>query len=236
MHPRRLASARKDLLGDLPQLRQVVPAVGLEAGREHAREHPRDIRVDERRAPFVGKAGHGAGGVRAHAGKLEQFVRVRRECARAAVPGDLPRELVQVACAGVIAEPGPCLHHAAGPRAGECFEGWEPFEEPFVEDQHPRHRRLLQHQLRHEYAVRVARLAPRQLAVMTAVPRPKAAAELPRARRVDRFEARSAERSAAQRGDQRTAAEKSPPFTMISRASSTPNSTLSAPAARRIPV
>ncbi len=87
-----------------------------------------------------------------------------------AVPfDDRARERVQPHGAAVVAEPAPRAHDVAGIRRRERLERRKPRDERVVERDHALDLRLLQHELAHDDAVRIARRAPRQ--VRAAVPR-----------------------------------------------------------------
>ena len=79
----------------------------------------------------------------------------RRKPAAVIVADDL-RRLMQVACAGVIAEPGPVLQHLVQPCIGEADHVGKPVHEALEIRDHGLHLRLLQHDLRDPDAIGVA--------------------------------------------------------------------------------
>src|SRR5438128_581756 len=78
---------------------------------------------------------------------------------------------------GVVPEPVPALAHRVGGGGGQVLERGVAGEEARVELEHPRHLRLLQHGLRDQHRIGVARPAPGQAAAVAGVPGEEAAAE-----------------------------------------------------------
>src|SRR5690606_6811192 len=137
--------------------------------------------------------------------------------------------LVEIARPRVVAEAPPLREHVPLLRRGEPLQRREALQEALPVLEHATHLRLLQHQLADEDRVGIARLAPREVGGVAAVPRAQLRAELPE---LERVQLRCRRRAPGpQCGSHVGTAEKSPPSTMSSRASSTPNTMLSAPAA-----
>ncbi len=212
----------------------------MQARREDARDDASHVRIDQGRATLERETRDRARGVGTDAREPAQRGRLRRERGdgrrrRARVvtprgrsfPHDGPRQLVQVARTRVVTESLPGRDHVRLARGGERFERGEPLEEARIELHHARDLRLLEHQLRDEDVVGVAGVAPGQVARVAAKPGAKAHAERAQLRRV--------ESRPRQCGSHVGTAEKIPPSTINSRARSSPNAMLSAPAASRIP-
>ena len=87
--------------------------------------------------------------------------------------GHLVCEAVQIARARVVPKPVPLFKHAIDRCIGHVSERRKPFQECAVKVDHARHLRLLQHELRHQHVVRVARSAPREVTGILAVPATK---------------------------------------------------------------
>src|ERR1043165_6251150 len=85
-------------------------------------------------------------------------------------PCDLSCELVQVARSCVVAQPFPCFHDGLGSRTRQCFEARESLQKSRVIVQHPADLGLLEHELRDEDGIGIARLAPRKYACVSLVP------------------------------------------------------------------
>src|SRR5688572_5655328 len=92
---------------------------------------------------------------------------------------------MKISGARVIAQSLPALTHPPRLGFGERLHRWKPSEEPVVEADHARDLRLLQHGLRHEDAIWIARRAPGQVTTMLSEPDPQRPAEARRARRLD---------------------------------------------------
>src|SRR5438034_11043023 len=71
---------------------------------------------------------------------------------------------MEIPRAGVVSQPLPGFPYSAGPRPCQRLEIWEALEKSRIVLRHAAHLRLLQHELGHEHAVRIARLAPWQVA------------------------------------------------------------------------
>ena len=172
VRPSGLAGARQQRLRDCPQ--HLLPRARLarHVGREHALKHPRDVRVHQLGAALVRERAHRTRGVRADTRQRAQGRRVGRQRASSiasAIRYD-PRQCVQVARAGIVAESGPRFRDAAWPCTREVVQRWKGLEECRLLRHHARDLRLLEHQFRHEDAIGIARPAPRQVASMRAKP------------------------------------------------------------------
>ena len=95
----------------------------------------------------------------------------------------LARQPVQIGGPPIVAEAVPFLAHPPGPRLGQMAQGREPREEARIELLDPAHLGLLQHHLRHQHAVGIAGLPPRQIASVSAEPGEEPAPEAGRERR-----------------------------------------------------
>ena len=74
---------------------------------EEAGKHPCDIRIDDRHGKIERESGHRVCGVTTHAGKIGGGVRARGQYS-AEFLNDLLCRAVQILCARIITEPGPC--------------------------------------------------------------------------------------------------------------------------------
>src|SRR5712691_5792267 len=77
---------------------------------------------------------------------------------------------MEIPGARVVPEPVPCFPHRLRPGAGECLEIRKPLEKPRIVLGHAGYLRLLQHHFRDEHLVRIARLAPGEIARGAGVP------------------------------------------------------------------
>src|SRR3989475_2006392 len=77
---------------------------------------------------------------------------------------------MEIPGAGIIAQAIPRVPHRLRPRARERLEIGKALEKSRVVLRHPADLRLLQHHFRDEHAVRIARLAPREIARGAGVP------------------------------------------------------------------
>ena len=84
---------------------------------------------------------------------------------------------MQVCCAPIIAEAGPCVADAFRARGGQMLDGGEAVEEAVPVAFDPGDLGLLQHHFGHEHLVRIAGAAPRQVPAMLAEPRHETALE-----------------------------------------------------------
>src|SRR5712664_2063360 len=130
---------------------------------EHAPEHPVDVGIDGRHGLLVGKRRDSPCCVGPDTGQLDQIVgRIRQRAA--VVPTDHARKRVEIRSSRVVAEAIPSLPHRPGPSPRQRFEIGEALQKPRIVLRHAAHLRLLQHELGDEHAVRIAGLAPRQIA------------------------------------------------------------------------
>src|SRR6267143_2013073 len=77
---------------------------------------------------------------------------------------------MQVASARVVAQPIPRLHNRLRARASKLADRRKSLQKPRIELRHPAHLCLLQHELRHDDAVGIARAAPRKVASVSSIP------------------------------------------------------------------
>jgi hypothetical protein len=92
-------------------------------------EHALDVAIEDRERVVPGLAEDRTGGAAADAGQGMQRIEIARQVAvvqfHAALGGGM-----QVACAGVVAEPGPLRHHRVIAGGGEVGQGREVLQEP----------------------------------------------------------------------------------------------------------
>src|SRR2546429_480782 len=81
-----------------------------------------------------------------------------------ASPGNALCQRMEIPRARIVSQPIPSLTHRARPRPRQTLEIRKPLEKPRIVLRHAAHLCLLQHELGHEHAVRIARLAPWQVA------------------------------------------------------------------------
>ena len=124
------------------------------------------VRVDGQHVTTEREVADGAGGVRPDPGQRGQVV-------GPAVRGDVLRGSMQVDGATVVAEPLPRDDHVGDRGGGERLGGGPALEPRRPARDHALDLRLLQHHLADEDRVRVTRLAPREWALVLAVPRQK---------------------------------------------------------------
>src|SRR6266508_3196855 len=77
---------------------------------------------------------------------------------------------MQIPCARVVSQSIPRFHHGLRARTSQPFNRREPFQKPRIELRDSAHLRLLQHELRDDDSVRVARAAPGKVARMLSIP------------------------------------------------------------------
>jgi hypothetical protein len=154
---------RHQLSGALPQQLRAARRLDVLGQREHAREHSRDIAVDERGSFAVRDRCDRTRGIRPDAGHRAQLRRARRQ-----PPGEslrhLARTRVKVACARVVAEPGPRSEHVVEWCLRERRHRREPRHPALPVRDHRLHACLLQHDLADPDRIWVARAPPRQVA------------------------------------------------------------------------
>ena len=140
--------------------------------RKQPRDDAGDIGIDDDRALPKGDRGDGCGGVRADAGEFAQARFGRRE---ATTIDHGARTGVEIARAGIIAEPRPCRHQIGLGCCRQLFDA-RPARDEFGEARgHRGDGGLLEHDFRQPHAVRVGRVAaggrtPRQRARVPIVP------------------------------------------------------------------
>ena len=146
----------------------------------HARQYARHVAVDERRALAVRDARDRSRGVRPDPGHLAQVRSAPRQRSRE-LRGDRLRALLEVARARVVAEPGPRGEHVVERRGRERGHRRKLRHPALPVRDHRRDARLLQHDLADPDRVRIARAAPRQIALHLTVVRDDRARDLLRA-------------------------------------------------------
>ncbi|OPZ42838.1 MAG: hypothetical protein BWY94_02021 [Actinobacteria bacterium ADurb.BinA094] len=164
-------------------------------------QHATDVGVHRGHVRVMGEDEHGAGGVRADARqRLQPVERARQPGAGAGGrrgPGHGDGAPVQAQRPVVVAEALPAEQDFAEGRRREALEVG-PDTHPFlVTRDHPRHRRLLQHDLADQDRVRVGGPSPRKVAAVLLVP-----AEQPSAQRAEAgVRRRERRRGSGQAGD-----------------------------------
>ena len=161
------------LAGLRPQRLHALRRLHVLVDREHAREHPRDVAVDERRALAVRDRGDRArrvGSDARHAAELAR--RARQRLAHRLRAG------VEVPRARVVAEAGPRGEHVVERCGRERGDRREPRHPALPVRDHRRDPRLLQHDLADPDRVRVTRAPPRQIALHARVVRDDRAGDL----------------------------------------------------------
>ena len=136
---------------------------------EHARQDARDVRLRGGHAAPEGQRRHGGRDVVAEAGKGSEGLRVLRQAA-AVPPDDLARRAMEIAGAGVVAQPRPLGEDALRSRPGERGHVREAGEERLVPRPHGLHRGLLEHDLGDPDAIGVANAAPGEAALLAIEP------------------------------------------------------------------
>ncbi len=152
-----------ELLRVRPQRALTGRRLDVVLDREHAREHARDVAIDERRALAERDRRDRARGVRPDAGHAAQLARTSRQLAVPVARHGL-RTRMQVARARVIAEPGPRREHVVERRPRECADRRKLRHPALPVRDHGRDARLLQHDLADPDRVRIARSPPREIA------------------------------------------------------------------------
>jgi len=127
-----------------------------------ARQHALHIAIKDRRARPEGKDGDRRRRRAADAGQFGELLGIGRKLS-AMLRGNLLRAFMQVARAGVIAQPGPMLDDRLDRRRGQRRHGRKTVEKTQVIRNHRGHLRLLQHDLGKPDAVRVTRVLPGQV-------------------------------------------------------------------------
>jgi hypothetical protein len=177
--PRCSPCSRQDRVGDRPQRLVAGGGLRVESRLEDAAKHPRDVGIDQRSARLIRERRDRACRVRTDAGQCAQRIWRRWQAASTnASLGHFRREAVKISRTRVIAESLPRLAHARRRRGRNRSQRRKCAEERRVLRDDARHLRLLEHQLRHENPIRIARAPPRQVARAPAVPRAQPATEI----------------------------------------------------------
>ncbi len=154
----------------VPQCRFIACAFGSPRADEHAEQHARDVRVEDRRALAEREAPDRAGGVRADALERPQRRLVGRQLRRRSVRPTRARSPAAGA-AGCCSRAGTTSPTTSSlGRRRQRLERRIAAQPLVILRQHAIDLRLLQHHLGHEDVVRVARLPPRQVAAVPPVP------------------------------------------------------------------
>jgi len=150
--------------------------LGVARSDKDPEEDASDVGIENRLALTEGEAEDSSSGVLANPLERHQGLFVGRQLA--AVAGHrLARDRMEPSRANVVSEGTPGRGHVGFRGVGQCLHGWI-LPQPFVIfRQHSVHLRLLEHDLRDEYVVRIGGVAPGQVASVAAVPFEQAAAE-----------------------------------------------------------
>src|SRR5258705_1785411 len=170
------ASGRYQRFREVPH--RLLTAQPLEPSRaeEDPAEHAPHVGIDERGVLAVGEGEDGARRVTADAAQALEGGPVIGKLA--GVAGHrLAGDAVQAPRAPIVAERAPRLRHVARAGPGEVLEGGIAREELLVLGDDAIHLGLLEHDLRDEDAVGLARPAPRQVAAVPGVPAEEAPLE-----------------------------------------------------------
>ena len=136
---------------------------------EGTANHPRHVGVHGGRCVLEGEAGDRTGGVLPDAGQsLERFQVVRDPAA--VIRHDDLRQPVQVHGTPVVTQSFPALPHLGRMSAREGVNRGIAPEKLSVVELDPRHLRLLEHELGDQHFIRIARVAPGEVATGTPVP------------------------------------------------------------------
>jgi hypothetical protein len=134
--------------------------VQITAQRQQARDNARDVAIDDDVRLVVSDAKDGTRGVVSDPWERASF-RVCRGKPAVKFLNDSPCCEVQVSGTAVIAESGPQLQHPFEWRLGQSFDAGEHSKKPQEIRNNRIHLRLLEHDLRDPYGVRVFVLSPR---------------------------------------------------------------------------
>lgn len=154
--PRTGASAKSELVGERLDVR-----VGRKTRR--ARQHTSHIRVHSTSLDIESEGRDGARCVLSDAGQLTK--RLHRSWKRPTLH-DRAHGAPQVQRSPVVPEVAPRPQDGVGTSGGESLDGREPPKERPVGRHNPSRLRLLEHHLRHENAIRIAFIAPRQWTIV----------------------------------------------------------------------
>lgn len=135
---------------------------------EEARQHPRDVPVDEPHRLTERDARDGPRRVGTDAGHPQKAFAVRRE--RASERDHRARAFVEHSCATVVPEPTPHREHVVGGGIGERERRRKALQKARVIRQHRLHARLLEHDFAHPNGVRIPRSSPGKIASARLVP------------------------------------------------------------------
>src|SRR6266516_1453630 len=144
---------------------------------EHAPEHAIDVRIYSWHWLLVSKCRDGSCCVWTNARELDELFRCVGQLA-VVILTDHARKRVEIGSPRVVSQPIPSLTHRAGPRPRQRLEIRKALEESRIVLRHAAHLRLLQHELGHEHAVRIARAPPWQVARGAGPPGEELAGEL----------------------------------------------------------
>src|SRR3712207_2092854 len=169
VHHRLIVHARTPLVHHLLRQcgKQLLPLrrVNRRIDTEETREHPVHIAVYRRIRHPVGERTHRRGSILPHPFQSPHFgISARKNPVHAPCGG------MQVACARVITQPLPILHHLILVRGSQRLHIGKPLHETQEIIVPLRHTRLLQDNLRNPDTVRVGRLPPRKLPFMRFIP------------------------------------------------------------------
>ena len=149
--------------GALPQRLHPRGRLDVVLDREHPREHPRDVAVDQRRALIERDRRDRARRVRADPGYPAELGRTPRQLAAPRLPNGA-RAGPQVPRPRVVAEPAPGSEHVVERCGGEHRNRRKLRHPALPVRDHRRHPRLLQHDLADPDRVGIPRSTPRQIA------------------------------------------------------------------------
>src|SRR6266487_2528188 len=156
-----------DLRGEVPDV--PVPRPPSPVPNKDSRDHPLHVRIHRRHRLLVSEAGHGSGSVSPDSRKVIEVFRVVRQLAVHRL-ADHARKRVEIRSPGIVSQSIPSLSHRLRARARESFYRREPLQESRIELRDSTHLCLLQHELRHDDAVRIAGAAPGEVARMLSIP------------------------------------------------------------------
>ena len=163
-----------------PLLRDLAEAFAGAGGGDvggivgHAGDHAEHVAVQHGEGQVERDAADRGGGVIADAGEGADGVIVPR---KAAGSGDLLRGAAQIAGARVVAEAAPQGQHVVFGGGGQGGNGGKAFEEALIVRDDGLRAGLLEHDLADPDGVRIARIAPGQIAMAAGVPLEQEAAD-----------------------------------------------------------
>ncbi len=127
-----------------------------------AREHTSHVAVQNGATLAECEDADGRSGGSPHAGQCVNRFELARERARVALD-DQTRGLMQIAPACVVAQPAPMRQHLILVRRGQRSDVGKASDEALIVGDHRAHLSLLEHDLRHPDAVRIARVLPGEI-------------------------------------------------------------------------